>query len=125
MTTYYGHQCTKCGRGWTTKYAGFYVCPGCTRVPRLRQVWLRLKYRLLGKTWGMHRVSFKSIKMVNGSSILMPVANVMSEEQQEAVRNAVRNDPEFLAGVEAGLAAYEGGDEGRPWSEVKKELGIE
>lgn len=53
MTTYYDHQCTKCGRLWFTKYEGFYICPGCTRVPRLRGIWLRLKYRLLGKTWGI------------------------------------------------------------------------
>lgn len=56
MITYNDHQCTKCGRRWSTKYFSYYVCPGCTRVPRLRGVWLRLKYRLLGKTWGYHRI---------------------------------------------------------------------
>ncbi len=52
-----------------------------------------------------------------------PVYRVLTEEEQEAVREAARNDPEFMAGVREGMKARA---EGRvtPWSEVKKELGI-
>jgi predicted transcriptional regulator len=47
----------------------------------------------------------------------------LTPEQQESIREAVRNDPEFMAGVREGLKARA---EGRvtPWSEVKKELDI-
>lgn len=45
------------------------------------------------------------------------------EERNERIRQAVRNDPVFMAGIREGLKAQA---EGRvtPWSEVKKELGI-
>ncbi len=47
------------------------------------------------------------------------------EERNERIREAVRNDPEFMAGVREGLAAHQRGETGTPWSEVEKELGIE
>ncbi len=50
--------------------------------------------------------------------------SVLTSQQQEHIRQAVRSDPEFMAGVRAGVEAHRRGETGTPWSEVKKELGI-
>ena len=53
----------------------------------------------------------------------MAVMNELTPDQQERIREAVRADPDFMAGVRSGVEAYKRGDV-TPWSEVKKELGI-
>lgn len=45
-------------------------------------------------------------------------------QEQEAIRQAALADPEFMAGAREGMKAYLAGDRGRPWKEVKKELGL-
>lgn len=53
-----------------------------------------------------------------------PVYRFLTEQEQERIRQAVYNDPEFMAGVREGMEAHRRGGPGTPWSEVKKELGI-
>jgi hypothetical protein len=84
MTVYTDHQCTQCGRQWSTKYFSYYVCPGCTRVPRLRRMWLRLKYRLLGKTWGKRQGPFIATRILPDSmdtiGVSTPLADLLDRE---------------------------------------------
>lgn len=54
----------------------------------------------------------------------MAVMDELTPERRERIREAVRADPEFMAGVREGLKAR-AEDRMVPWSEVKKELGIE
>ena len=39
-------------------------------------------------------------------------------------RVAIMTDDEFMISVAEGVIAYERGDRGKPWSEVKEELGL-
>ena len=61
------------------------------------------------------------------------MANDISEEMREQIeledraceiRKAVLSDADFMGGVREAMEAEERGEQGRPWPEVKKELGI-
>jgi len=46
------------------------------------------------------------------------------EDRASATRKAVLSDRDFMAGVRRALAESTNGEAGKPWNEVKKELGI-
>lgn len=46
------------------------------------------------------------------------------EERASRIRRAVLSDRDFMAGVEHSRKAEQNGETGRPWLDVKRDLGI-
>lgn len=49
---------------------------------------------------------------------------LLLEKRASMIRRAVLSDPDFMAGVRQSQQAEQDGETGRPWSEVKRDLGI-